>query len=176
GRMWVAWDTASQVQVRWSDAPYSSFSSPITVASGITDDDIAVVTAMSGNKIGVLWSNQNSKRFGFRTHADGSSPSSWTADEVPAAGSALPVGGGMADDHLNVAVADDGTLYAAVKTSYNASDQTVIGLLVRRPNGTWDPLYQVDRIGTRGIVVVDDVTDRLRVVYTRSTNLDDILV
>src|SRR5690606_9646062 len=62
GRMWVAWDTASQVQVRWSDAPYSSFSSPITVASGITDDDIAVVTAMSGNKIGVLWSNQNSKR------------------------------------------------------------------------------------------------------------------
>ncbi len=176
GRMWVAWDTASQVQVRWSDAPYSSFSAPVTVASGITDDDIAVVTAMPGKKVGVLWSNQNTQRFGFRTHVDGASPSTWTADEVPAAGSALPVGGGMADDHLNVAVADDGTFYAAVKTSYNTADRTVIGLLVRHPDGTWDPLHEVDRVGTRGIVVVDDVTDRLRVVYTRSTNLDDILV
>ncbi|WP_415296825.1 LamG-like jellyroll fold domain-containing protein [Cellulosimicrobium sp. SJTW-1] len=176
GRMWVAWDTASQVQVRWSDAPYSSFSAPVTVASGITDDDIAVVTAMRGGRIGVLWSNQNTERFGFRTHMDGSSPSTWTADEVPAAGSALNVGDGMADDHLNLALADDGTLYAAVKTSYDSSDLPVIGLLVRHPDGTWDPLREVDRIGTRGIVLIDDVTDRLRVVYTRSTELDDILV
>ena len=30
-------------------------------------------------------------------------------------------GAGMADDHMNVAVASDGTLYAAVKTSYDTA-------------------------------------------------------
>ena len=43
------------------------------------------------------------------------------ADEVPASSSAENVGLGMADDHMNVAVAADGTLYAAVKTSYDTA-------------------------------------------------------
>ena len=36
------------------------------------------------------------------------------------------------------AVAADGTLYAAVKTSYDSSGYPKIALLVRRPNGVWD--------------------------------------
>ena len=55
----------------------------------------------------------------------------------------------MADDHLNVAVAVDGTLYAAVKTSYDTAGQTKIALLVRRPSGVWDNLYEIDQAGTR---------------------------
>ncbi|WP_265522666.1 LamG-like jellyroll fold domain-containing protein, partial [Oerskovia flava] len=175
GRMWVASDTSSAVQVRHSAPPYTSFSSPVTLATGITDDDLALVTAMPGGKIGVLWSDQSRKRFGFRTHADGANASTWTADERPAQSSGLSLGGGMADDHLNVAMSDDGTLYAAVKTSYNSSSAPVIGLLVRHPDGTWDPLHEVDRTGTRPIVVLDDETDRLRVLYTRTTGMDLIL-
>ena len=38
----------------------------------------------------------------------------------------------MADDHLNVAVASDGTLYAAVKTSYDTAGYPKIAMLVRR--------------------------------------------
>ncbi|MBN0042178.1 hypothetical protein JN535_18640 [Cellulosimicrobium cellulans] len=175
GRMWVASDTASTVQVRYADAPYGSFSAPVTLASGITEDDIALVTAMPGGKIGVLWSNQATERFGFRTHADGAPPSTWAADEKPAQSSALPIGDGFADDHLNVAVTSDGTLYAAIKTSYDSASATTIGLLVRRPGGTWDPVYEVDRRGTRPIVLVDEQTGFLRVVYTASEQLDDIL-
>ena len=37
-----------------------------------------------GNKVGVLWSNQATQRFGFRVHADGDAAATWAADEVPA--------------------------------------------------------------------------------------------
>ena len=77
GRMWLATDYAAgtdQIVVYYSDAPYSSWSGPVTLATGINADDIAVVTAMPGGKIGVLWSNQNTQRFGFRTHVDGTDP------------------------------------------------------------------------------------------------------
>src|SRR6059036_3769513 len=81
----------------------------------------------------------------------------------------------MADDHLNVAVASDGTLYAAVKTSYDTSGFPLIALLVRRPDGTWDDLYHVDTIGTRGIVLLNEPADLIRVVYTTSSSGGNIL-
>ena len=82
----------------------------------------------------------------------------------------------MADDHLSVAVASDGTLYAAVKTSYDTAGSTKIALLVRRPNGTWDPLYEVDQAGTRGIVLLNEQDDTVRVVYTSSEGFNDIVM
>ena len=45
------------------------------------------------------------------------------------------VGTGMADDHMNVAVASDGTLYAAVKARYDTGGYPRMALLVRRPVG-----------------------------------------
>ncbi len=72
----------------------------------------------------------------------------------------------MADDHVNVAVASDGTLYAAVKTSYDTSGYPLIALLVRQPDGTWDGLHEVDQTGTRPIVLLNEADDSVRVVYT----------
>ena len=169
GRLWVAWVGTSDVWVSSSISPYSAWSAPTSLASGMPADDIAVITAMPGNKIGVLWSNENAgvKRFGFRTHVDGDPQASWTADEVPASGSAHDsIGTGMADDHLNVAVASDGTLYAAVKTSYDTAGYPKMALLVRRPNGTWDPLYGIDEAGTRPIVLLNEPANELLYVYT----------
>ena len=131
--------------MHYSDSPYTAFTGPITLANNINDDDIGVVTALPNDTIGVLWSNQTTRRFGFKVHVDGQLATTWSADEVPAAASALNVGLGMADDHLNVAVASDGTLYAAVKTSYDTAGYPKIAMLIRRPNGTWDPLYEVDQ-------------------------------
>ncbi len=81
----------------------------------------------------------------------------------------------MADDHLNVAVAADGTLYAAVKTSYDKSGYPKIALLVRRPNGAWDNLYNVDTSGTRPIVVLSETANRLIVAYTTNEGGGDIV-
>ncbi|HQZ84062.1 MAG TPA: hypothetical protein PLB21_00340, partial [Actinomycetota bacterium] len=173
GRMWLATETASAIQVRWADAPFSTFSAAITIASGIDGDDIGVITKLPG-RMGILWSNQQTRRFGFRTHVDGASPSSWsTVENVPA--SSLNLGDGVADDHVNVAVSSAGKLYAAVKTSYNSTGATVIALLVRNANGNWDPLREVDTKGTRPIVLIDESTGTLRMLYTASEQLDNIL-
>ena len=164
GRMWVAYDVSSTVEVRYSDGLYTSWSAPITVASGINSDDISAIIAMPDNSIGVLWSNQSADRFGFRIHRDIAAPGTWLAPEVPAGQSALSVGAGMADDHLNMAVASDGTLYAAVKTSYDSGGYPSIALLVRRPNGVWDNVYTVDNSGTRPVVVISERPAGPRVV------------
>ncbi|NOX66255.1 MAG: hypothetical protein GXO85_10825 [Chlorobi bacterium] len=106
------------------------------------------------------------KRFGFRLHDKSASPDNWSADEIPAAGSAIPWQHGMADDHLNIAVASDGTLYAAVKTSYDTEGYPLIALLVRRPSGKWDKLYNVDDEGSRGIVLLNEKENCVTVVYS----------
>jgi hypothetical protein len=168
GRMWVAYDPGSRVEVRYSDGNYSTWSAPIVVESGIKSDDIAAIIAMPGNKIGVLWSNQNTKRFGFKIHQDGAAANQWSALETPAMQWVTSVGGAFADDHIHMAVTSDGTLYAAVKTSYDSSGRPEIMLLVRRPNGTWDNAYTVDSKGTRPIVVVNEAAGKLIVAYSPS--------
>ncbi len=165
GRMWLASDGESAINVRWSEPPYSSWSAPLALANGVGDDDICAVAAFPSGGAGVLWSNQNTRQFGFRFHPGDATPGTWSGDETPAAASGLPVGGGMADDHLNCAVASDGTLYAAVKTSYDTDGYVVIGLLVRRPSGVWDELYRVDDDGTRPIALLNEKNGSLLVAY-----------
>ncbi|MHC4097574.1 MAG: hypothetical protein ACYSU3_16125, partial [Planctomycetota bacterium] len=175
-RMWIASDASTDINVRYSDPPYDVWSSPITLASGVHTDDISVITTLANGTIGVLWSNQKTKRFGFRVHADSNGPAVWSADEVPASQSAIDnVGIGMADDHLNVAVASDGTLYAAVKTSYDTPGYPKIAFLVRYPNGQWDDLYAVDTSGTRPITLLNEVDGAVTVFYTASEGSNDIV-
>src|SRR5215203_2056013 len=180
GRMWLATESGTNINIYYSDSPYSVFAGPVNLAGNIADDDISVVTALPNNTIGVLWSNQSTRQFGFKVHVDGADPDTWSTDELPASQSAVNLGLGMADDHMNVAVAADGTLYAAVKTSYDTAGAPKIALLVRRPHagdtaGTWDNLYQVDLNGTRGIVLLDELRGLVRVVYTSTESGGDIL-
>ncbi len=165
GRMWLCYENKSSrtVEVRYSDGNYASWSAAITVASGINSDDIAAVIAMPTGQIGVFWSNQNTSTFGFRTHDDGAAPTSWSAAEVAAPQSQSSR---MADDHLHLAVTVDGTLYVAAKTSYDKSGSPEIILLVRRPNGNWDPMYAVAGTGTRPVIALSEVHNRLLIAYT----------
>ncbi|MEI6946378.1 hypothetical protein V9K67_04190 [Paraflavisolibacter sp. H34] len=175
GRLWVASDGNDEMELRWSDAPYTDFSSPITVAAGMMDDDICALAALPG-KIGLLWSDQNTKRFGFRTHANGDDPRDWSPDEAPGAATAQDVGKGFGDDHLNIMTASDGTLYCAVKTSYDKSRMIKLCLLVRRPDGSWDDPYPVTTAeGTRPFVLLNEAAGKLRVVYSSLENGGDIL-
>ncbi len=173
-RMWLAARTSTNIVVYYSDSPYSSWSAPVVLAA-VNTDDIPAITALPGNQVGVLWSDQNTQRFGFKVHTDGTDPSTWSADEVPASQSALEIGLGMADDHLNLAVASDGTLYAAVKTSYDTTPYPKMALLVRRPGGTWDDLYMVDDTGTRPLVLLDEGNNLLTYVYSQSEGYNPIV-
>jgi hypothetical protein len=122
-----------------------------------------------------MWSNQKTQSFGFRTHADGAAVDNWSADELPGSQSALDVGNGLADDHINLAVSLDGTLYAAVKTSYDTSSTTTIGLLIRSPLGTWSDLYDIDHGGTRPTVQISEATNTIVIAYRESNSSGPIL-
>ncbi len=94
--------------------------------------------------------------FGFKYHKDADPASTWSAEEQPTSLYDPSKGAGFADDHMNVATASDGTLYAAVKTGYDTGGFPKIALLVRRLSGTsgggiWDPdIYNISYTGTRG--------------------------
>jgi hypothetical protein len=172
GRMWVAYDGTSSVFVRYADSDYSTWSSAITLGTGITSDDIAAISRVGNYGIGVMWSNQNDDRFHFRFHSYLQGATVWGADEFPGAGGALSIGSGLADDHIKMADTVTGDLYVAVKTGYDTVGQTQIGLLVRRANGSWDDMYQVSTVGTRPTVAVDQQRDTVIVAYTNDSLAD----
>lgn len=173
GRMWLASDGTSDIRVRWSDPPYQSWSQPVIVATGVTDDDIGTVIWLPAlGKMGVFWSNQNTKRYGFKTHQNGTTPTAWSGDEVPASQSALNIKAGMADDHIDLAVADDGTLFCAVKTGYDTYGYPAILLLKRQPTGAWDNAYEVSDTGTKPIVIVNNATHKLKVIFPSASGSD----
>ena len=169
GRMWVASDGISEIKVWWSDAPYSTWNAPVTIATGLKDDDICSLTAMPAlGQIGIFWSNQNTRRFGFKTHTDGSHPAVWSADELPCASAARDnIGSGMADDHMNIKVAADGTVYCVAKTGYDDPGSLKIILMVRRPSGVWDGPYTVTTYpdGTQPLLLLNEAIGILTVVY-----------
>jgi hypothetical protein len=175
GRLWIASDSKNTVEVRYSDGNYTNWSAPVVIATGITSDDISAITAMPNHTIGVFWSNQNAKRFGFRTHVDGTDPSLWTTNEVPAGQWAQNKVHGMADDHMHVAAASDGTLYVAAKTGYDTKGYPTIVLLVRRPNGVWDAPYSVNTGGTRPVIVLNEIANKLVIAYTSKDGGGNIL-
>lgn len=173
-KLWMAYEQSTKINVRWSDYPYANWSDEITLYEGVHEDDICAIVHLN-NKIGVLWSNQNTHRFGFRTHQDSDDPSIWSTDEVPASESAKNIGLGMADDHLNMAVSENGTLYCAVKTSYDTVGYTQIGFMLRLPNGNWSELYNVSDSGTRPIVILNELSQKLKVLYSSSKSDKEII-
>jgi hypothetical protein len=175
GRLWIASDAKTTIEVRYSDGDHSTWSGPITIASGIKSDDISTIIAMPNDTIGVFWSNQSTKRFGFKVHQDSDLANVWSGDEIPGSQSALNVGHGMADDHMHAAVASDGTLYVAVKTSYDKNNYPKMGLLVRRPNGVWDDFYGIADAGTRPVIVLDEADNQLIIAHTTKEGGGDIV-
>jgi hypothetical protein len=80
----------------------------------------------------------------------------------------------MADDHMNLTLASNGTLYCVAKTSYNSSSLPELILLVRRPAGYWDNLYPIGK-GTQAIVLLNEVIGKIKIVYTSVSNGGQIL-
>jgi hypothetical protein len=134
GRWWVAFEADNAIWVRASrDACGTRWTVPIQIGSGTADDDICTITRLRCG-VGVIWSNQNNESILFRFHRDGCSPYVWDWEETVAHGDKT------ADDHLNTAVAEDGTLYVATKTSLDQVGKPIFSLRERSPNGCWRSL------------------------------------
>ena len=146
-------------------------SKPAVRARGVGEDDMSAVVAFGGAKprVGVFWSDQNAQALAFAYRDDTDSLGDWNPREVVARG------GHVADDHINMATASDGTLFVVTKTSVDDVPRPVDGptqaqiiLNVRAPDGVWsiaDVAPVTDVFTSRPIVVLDEDHDVLYVVY-----------
>lgn len=161
-RFWVAYDHGARMWVRASLAA-DRWTEPLEIGGPASADDLCAITSMPG-AVGVFWSDQKTQSFLFRRHLDGEPPDRWQEPETVARG------GRVADDHINCAVAPDGTLYVATKNSVDRGNEPQLGLFVRRPNGTWEsypyaPLQRAAR-PTRPIAALGGEPLRLFLCHT----------
>ena len=175
GRLWIASDAKTTIEVRYSDGLHTTWSGPITIASGIKSDDISTIIAMPNDTIGVFWSNQSTKRFGFKVHQDGADATAGRPTRFPEANRRSTSATAWPTTTCTLAVASDGTLYVAVKTSYDKGEYPKMGLLVRRPNGVWDNFYGIADAGTRPVIVLDEADNQLIIAHTTKEGGGDIV-
>lgn len=165
GRWWVAYNWQRGMFVRHStDSTIAAWSAPIAVSTAkAADDDLCLIVALPGS-IAVVWSDQAADAVYFRQHDDAASPETWKPIEAAASG------GKTADDHLNAAVAEDGTLYLATKNSVDALGQRQLVLRIREPNGRWTHLPYAPRSAagepSRPIVLLAEGSERLFLVHS----------
>jgi len=195
GRFWAAFEgehakgARGEVRVIWSkDTAGQQWDlDGVRLGVGLDADDIAAVCQFVVDEIpqiGVIWSQQSASksthrdsagtnRLWMRVHRDGDAPKSWSVPELIASGVALT------DDHLNTAVARDGTVYLVNKTSLDDlkprdPELPLLMLYARDNSGTWTrhAVSPGRERGTRPIVVLDDERGFLHVFYSRLVGED----
>jgi hypothetical protein len=168
GELWVTYTQGSQVWVDrtvGSDAEWGEpFVLPVSGAAAHYDD-ISAVTTLNGDEVGVMWSNQVTRKFYLAVHHDGDPDATWTA-EVAYGGGVGGCSAGCANDHLNVKqLASDGSgrVFAAIKTANRNTGQPFVLLLVRNRQGTWSShvFGTVEELHTRPMILVDEEHRRL---------------
>ena len=170
GKLWVPFELDGKVKVIYStSADHRVWNTEgVEIADGLKDDDIASIIAFHG-QIGVFWSNQNTESLNFRIHRDGDTEEKWRETETVISGQLV------ADDHINLALSDDGRVFAVTKTSVDDAKEPAKGpteaqfiLNVRSPDGVWN-FYDVSEVSsvfkTRPIVVLDEDNDDIYVFY-----------
>jgi trimeric autotransporter adhesin len=176
GQLWATWAQGGKVWVNatvcnptcndaaWG-APFAISSSPVT------SDDISSLIAFGGNKIGVMWSDQDSATDFFAVHSDAQPDNVWTIE------TALQ-GPSLADDHINLKTDSSGRVYAAVKTSKSSSADPLIMLLARSAGGGWsNHVFGLVRDNhTRPIVEIDQEHGVLHMFATSSGSGGSIMV
>jgi hypothetical protein len=167
GELWVTYtlvapDNTSHVYVTHSVGNDTTWATPYvlpTTAASVHYDDISAIIAFQGNKIGVMWSNQLTRKFYLAVHQDGTSDSAWQTEIAYGGG----VGGcstGCANDHINLKTVQDGSgrVFAAIKTANRNTGQPFVALVVRDGMGAWSG-YQfgaVEDVHTRPMVMIDE--------------------
>jgi PKD repeat protein len=184
GELWATWAQGGKVWVNrtlcnpiCNDA---SWGTPFVISStAVKADDISSVIAFGGNKVGVMWSDQNAAKDFFGIHADNQEDNVWSFE------TALQ-GPGMADDHINLKTDASGRVFAAVKTSKSGSTDPLTMLLVRGAAGGWTSAVfgRVQDHHTRPQVEIDEVDGAVHmfatspessgVIYEKTSPIDAI--
>ncbi|MCB9068634.1 MAG: T9SS type A sorting domain-containing protein [Calditrichae bacterium] len=169
GKLWISYMVGGTVMINHSTTDDRTWGTPFDLPSqpgSASSDDICSIQSFGGNKMGVMWSDQNDERMYFSVHVDGDDDDEWGPAETALSGN------NMADDHINQLACDDnGNLYAAVKTSVSNSSDPLIVLLKRNASGSWSHTTIAEKRynQSRPIILVDVDSDLLYVFMSRLT-------
>jgi Bacterial Ig domain len=180
GRLWSTYEDGLKIKVGYTAPGGTSFTYLDMPTTNVASDDISVVAAFGGDRIGVVWSDQAARKDFFAWRNDTDPIGSWTIEVAYGGGvGGCPTAHGTscADDHLNIKSVGD-TVYIAVKTSLN--DQTgtsadpLITLLRRSSGGTWAsfPVSTVSQNASRPIVELDPSNDKMYVFANRAGEIE----
>lgn len=164
GQLWATWRQGTSILVNRTvcnpTCDDKVWGTPLVLGS-VSSDDISSVIAFGGDKVGVMWSDQNGDRDSFAVHADSAADAVWTIE------TALQ-GPGMADDHINLKADSTGRVFAAVKTSRGGSTDPLSMLLTRSAAGVWSSaVFGLKRDHhTRAIVELDEARGVLHMFAT----------
>jgi len=189
GKLWVTWTEGGKVKVNRSLGDDLTWGTPFDLPGQGTDtkiDDISSVLAFGGNKIGIMWSNQNDKTTYFAAHHDGNADEVWEPKEQALVD---PVLGQISYDHFNLKPSCDneGNVYAVVRTSLSSSSAPSLYVLKRNVAGVWTRYLAglVSDGHTRPILLIDGEHRKLYVfamsdatgsdvIYMKTSDLDNI--
>jgi hypothetical protein len=177
GRLWTTFVQDTKVMINHSidsDTNWETpFALPVPNANTIKDDDISSLISFDTNtlnpKIGVLWSNQNTKKMHFAVYQGGDpkQASSWISFDLYSTGVAA------ADDHINFKLQSDGQgVYVVTKTSNEASGDPLVVLHGCKSGcgslSNWHhvPVYTVAEHHTRAILLLDTSNRQINVFST----------
>jgi hypothetical protein len=186
GRLWTGYANGNGAVLFHSDDDGATWSEQLRFKLATGDAGAVEVGELTryDDRVGFLWSNQQSDSFQFASHRDGDPPELWKR-EVALAGQ------GEADNHISLVrvPGDEGdTLLAAVKTAQDDAgaegSEFLIKVLVRAPGGTWsqvpaatigdeltDPLLQLDLTNRRlYLIAASEDGD----VVIKDSSLDDL--
>ena len=184
GRLWVTYTRGSRVWVARSDSAGVNWTAgflPAVVDTSIASDDLSAIIAF-GSSVGVMYSDQASRRFWFAIHDDADPDDLWRLEDATATLSSV-------DDHINLKqlVGDpQGRIHAAVKTSANdvagaPSSAPLVGVLSRTGTSSGQGTWQFATAGTiaddhtRPIIMIDSTNQELYFFATSPGDGGDIV-
>jgi hypothetical protein len=182
GRLWVSYENGQKIRAGFTAPGGTSFTYFDLVVPNVASDDISTITAFGGDRIGIAWSNQATRRFSFAWRSDSAAPTaaSFTVETAYGAGvGGCPTANGTAcaDDHLSIRVVG-GEVYIVVKTSLNdqagTSTDPLNVVLRRSSGGSWQAfrVNQVFQDATRPILVLSPSQNAMYVFANRAKGVD----
>lgn len=137
GVWWVAADIAGEAIYVWSSKDAIHWSNGMLIGKNMSDDDICSIAVLKQSVI-VIWSDQKNESVYCREHQNGRPVDDWSALQI------IEAGNETADDHINMALSDDGTLWTATKNSLDEIGSPQLVMRVRDPEGNWKNFPYLD--------------------------------
>ena len=174
-RVWVTYESGGQIKAGYTAPGGTSFTTATISKTNVNSEDISSVVAFGGDRVGVVWSDQNAKKDLFAWRSDSAAPTApWTIETA--------YGGGVgncaastpcADDQLNVKVVQD-QVYVVVRSNLSRSSDPRNLLLRRSGSGAWSafPVSTVSQNVTTPVVLLSPQQDRIWVWGTRGSEVD----